>query len=248
MAEGSALSGALAASALGRLPGLRVAGVWPPEPGPCLHEFQVGPARVFLLGLPSDPEPWLALLHPDASPDRQRRADRFRFPLDALHCLAGEALLRHALAKRPGWDGAALSFTFGPEGKPSLLGHPGLHFNLSHSGPWVLCALHHEPVGIDVEASRVWNPLPAASAMTPEELQHLATLAPAEASAFFYRIWTLKESLLKAIGTGLSLDPRGIRLHFKGTAITATHGERPMGHLRLRTLPMPEGASAAICY
>ncbi len=57
------------------------------------------------------------------------------------------------------------------EGKPRLSGHPSIHFNLSHSGPWVLCAVHGGPVGIDVEEVRSPCVLPAESIMAPEELR-----------------------------------------------------------------------------
>lgn len=195
-----------------------------------------------------DPEPWLARLGPKASENRQARAARFHFRMDALRCLAAEALLRHALGRQHQVPAAQCRLATGAEGKPYLLDHPDLHFNLSHSGPWVLCALHGAPVGIDVEAVPDQDLLPAPSILAPEELQLLAHLAPRDARDFFYRVWTLKESLLKALGTGLSLDPGTIALHFEADDIKATHPSRALAKLHLLELPMPEGAKAALCY
>jgi phosphopantetheinyl transferase len=232
------------------LPGLEPVLAWPPAPPPrpCLHGFPAGPVAVQVLVLPPDPEPWIALLEPAASDDRRARSARFRFRADALRCLAAEALLRHALAELHGLPAAAIALETSPEGKPRLAGRPDIHFNLSHSGPWILCAVNEGPVGIDVEEVRPRDPLPAESVMTPEELRHFQGLPPLAAREFFYRLWTLKESLLKAMGTGLGLDPRGIRLDFSGPGITAAHATRPAAHWRLLELPLPGAAKAAICF
>jgi 4'-phosphopantetheinyl transferase len=215
--------------------------------GCCFHAFQSGPVRVQVLGLPTDPEPWLALLEPLASADRRRRAARFRFRADALRCLAAEGLLRHALHEVHGLDPANLVFQLGANGKPGLASHPGIHFNLSHSGGWVLCALDGHPVGIDVEEEGTRTHLPAEGIMAPEELHCYRSLGPLEARAYFFRLWTLKESLLKALGTGFSLDPREVRLQGEADGITAIQAQEPLAGWVLAELPMPGGIRAALC-
>jgi 4'-phosphopantetheinyl transferase len=211
-----------------------------------LQRRRDAPVPVFMLALPADPEPWIDLLEPFASAERRARARRFRFRADALRCLAGEALVRQALGELHGWSIAGRPWATGPEGKPQLAGEPGIHFNLSHSGPWVLCAVHHGPVGIDVEEVRPREPLCAERIMAPEELGPFLRLPPLAALDYFHRLWTLKESLLKATGAGLGLDPRGIRLDFGGRRITAAPAA--LGGWRLVELPMAGGAKAALCY
>ncbi|MGA2499467.1 MAG: 4'-phosphopantetheinyl transferase superfamily protein [Tepidisphaeraceae bacterium] len=46
----------------------------------------------------------------------------------------------------------------------------------------------------------------------PNELAHLQSLAPADRPLAFYRLWTAKEAVLKALGTGLSLDSRQVEI------------------------------------
>ena len=234
---------------LDRLPGLQP---WPSWPPPRFqagghHAFQAGPVRIQALTLPADPGPWLAALEPHASDARRQRAARFHRPDDALRCLAAEALLAQALQAH-GLDLRQLTLRTGPHGKPRLAGQPRLHFNLSHAGPWLLCALHDRPVGIDVEEERLQAPLPAELIMTPEELRHHGTLAPGAARAHFFRLWTLKESLLKALGTGLSVDPRTIGLAFSPAGVTPLQGRLRLAAWPLAELPMPEGVRAALCY
>ena len=221
---------------------------WPPPAFQASRRqaFQAGPVQVHVLTLPEDPEPWLAALEPQATAAWRGQAARCHHRRDALRCLAAEALLGQALGTR-GLDLRQLTLRTGPNGKPRLEGRPNLHFNLTHAGPWLLCAVHDRPVGIDVEEERLEAPLPAELIMTPEELRHHATLAPPEARAHFFRLWTLKESLLKALGTGLSVAPSGIRLAFPAHGVTATHARLKLAPWPLEELPMPAGVRASLC-
>ena len=232
------------------LPGLLPVPAWPPAAPcvPCLHALAAGPVPVYLLGLPAAPDPWLELLAAAASRERRDRAGRLRFPMDALRCLAAEALLRHALGELHGLPARAVTPAAEPGGKPRLPEWPGIHFNLSHSGSWVACAVHHGPVGIDVEAVRTRDPLPADRVMAPAELLRYSRMPAPAARDFFYRLWTLKESLLKAMGTGLNLDPRRIALDFDGPDPTGTLDGTPLAPWRLTELPMPGAAKAALCH
>jgi len=84
----------------------------------------------------------------------------------------------------------------GAKGKPFFPEHPDCHFNLSHSGDWVLCALSDEgAVGVDIETVRPRK----------ENLPRYI-MSDAEFHAFdgswedFFRIWTLKEAYVKYEG------------------------------------------------
>ena len=110
-----------------------------------------------------------------------------------------------------------------PLGKPYLPDAPDIHFSLSHAGIWVMCALGNAPLGCDVERIGRGSERLAARFFHPEEQAYLTSFGKDTESAWqraFTRIWTRKESLLKATGTGLSvpmnsfsvlMDPPGMR-------------------------------------
>ena len=90
-------------------------------------------------------------------------------------------------------------------GCPRLRLHPEWHFSLSHSGEWGVCALAESPVGIDVERQRaVQAERLAERYFSPQEATWLKTLTESERQQAFFRLWTAKESVLKAQGVGLS--------------------------------------------
>ena len=90
-------------------------------------------------------------------------------------------------------------------GKPYLAKEPDIHFNLSHSGDWAVCAISSSPVGVDIQQCRSFKPNIADRFFHPDEVQYLSALPPAERETAFYTLWTLKESYVKADGRGLRL-------------------------------------------
>ncbi len=84
-----------------------------------------------------------------ASPERQARADRFRHEDDRKRCLCADMLARRMLAKASDIALEDITFTYGDKGKPYA--NLPLHFNVSHSGEWVLCAVSELSVGADIE-------------------------------------------------------------------------------------------------
>jgi len=94
-------------------------------------------------------------------------------------------------------------------GKPYLTNKRNFHFNISHSGKWVVCAVGERPVGIDIEFIDQIN-LETAEKIaerffSDEEYEDLFTREEKDILAYFYEIWTLKESFIKAIGKGLTI-------------------------------------------
>ena len=144
---------------------------------------------------------------------RRARAARFLRGEDRLRCLLAGLLLRRALVEAGLPPDLDARLADGPCGRPEWPAEFGLHLSLAHSGDWVACVLHSGPVGVDIEAIAPEDPAVEALSFTPAEQAWILDQPVPERPAAFHRLWTLKESLLKALGTGLSLDPRRLEFH-----------------------------------
>jgi len=145
------------------------------------------------------------------SPAERVQWQRFHFERDRHRYLVTRALARTVLSKLTGTVAEALQFNVGAQGKPHLSdsagqGH-GLSFNLSHTDDLVLLGVSRDgQLGLDVETSASPAPLEIIGQhFSPAEQRALASAgAKAEQDQHFWACWTLKESYLKATGTGLS--------------------------------------------
>jgi len=142
------------------------------------------------------------------------RADSFYSDLDRITYIGAHWLLRNALAETGGLPPSHWRFVKGKHGKPQIdaaLARPDLRFNLSHSKGLVACVVATgAPIGIDVELiSSAHSGLDIASRyFSADEIALLRSRPLHEQPQTFFRLWTLKEALVKATGEGLhrSLD------------------------------------------
>lgn len=142
------------------------------------------------------------------------RIAALRRPEDRLRSLIGRAAARLILARRLRVGPRAVIFQEGPHGKPELdpQRHPGTHFNIAHSGEWVLLAVADSPVGVDIEhcATDATDPLLQACFTEREQARiHSARDAIAQ--------WTAKEAVLKAGGYGLTMEPASFEVPHGGS-------------------------------
>ncbi|HBU83773.1 MAG TPA: phosphopantetheine-protein transferase [Paenibacillus sp.] len=144
------------------------------------------------------------LLH--VSEERRAQASRFVHLADAYRSVLGEVLTRVTLSKLTGLNPGELSFTRNQYGKPSLSNYADVQFNVSHSGDWIaLISGGDTDLGVDVEKISPIDMKIAERFFSMTESQFLAA-EPAEIQLeTFYRLWTLKESYIKAVGMGLSM-------------------------------------------
>lgn len=122
--------------------------------------------------------------------------------------VAGRARLRSLLGEHLGLDPRTLAFAENAFGKPRLAAHPSVHFSLSHSGDRaVLAVCELREIGIDIERVRPLDHLDLARRyFHPSEVAAIESARPPEEQLLaFFRIWTLKEAIVKAIGRGLSI-------------------------------------------
>ncbi len=145
------------------------------------------------------------------------RARKFMFEADRRRYIACHSAIRRALGAYMDQAPEALIFKAGEHGKPSVVGGP--EFNFSDSAEMGLLAISPLlPIGADIERVRPRafgvDDL-AETVFTEAEQARLHALPEAGRLAAFYRGWTRKEALLKAIGSGFSI---------KATAFDVTMG------------------------
>lgn len=148
---------------------------------------------------------WYAMA--DAS--RREKCDACRAEEDRLCSIAGDHLARTGLAEVCGMDPAAIRCGRTDDGKPYAIGLKA-HFNISHSGHLVVCAVSERPVGIDAELIRPVRSRLTGKVCTPAELAWIqeapgwGEMLEGEAMERFFRIWTAKEAWFKWAGTGIT--------------------------------------------
>jgi 4'-phosphopantetheinyl transferase len=145
---------------------------------------------------------------PRLSADERTWADRLRQPAHRRQFVVTRAALRSVLGAALGAPPETVEIEADDRGKPRLVAG-GLHFNLSHAGGLALiavCADH--PVGVDVEqVGRDVSELDdiARTYFSASEQSAYFALTPVDRMDAFYRVWTRKEAVAKALGLGMSL-------------------------------------------
>ena len=125
----------------------------------------------------------------EISEQRREQALKFKFELGQRLCVLAYQLLKQGLREEYGITENPF-FEYNEHGKPSIVGHPEICFNLSHCKEAVVCAVSDKPVGIDVESIREYRDSLVHYTMNDEEIQEIES-SEHPASAFI-RLWTMK--------------------------------------------------------
>lgn len=91
------------------------------------------------------------------------------------------------------------------EGKPVFSETQKIYFSISHSKDIVVLAFGKSPLGVDIEYIKQANLKIAKRFFTKEEYDHLLEQDEEKQGNVFCRMWTGKEAVVKAVGSGLSL-------------------------------------------
>ena len=147
--------------------------------------------------------------------DKQERVRWQRYPYarPRREFALCRAALRALLCGRLDCRNAELTFGASQYGKPFALVNRTpvpISFNISHSGAHGLIAFAAAGrIGVDVEERITRRDLDGISqtVFTPGEREALAATSGERKVRLFFSLWTLKEALIKALGSGFSLDP-----------------------------------------
>jgi 4'-phosphopantetheinyl transferase len=162
--------------------------------------MQADTLDVWLLSLDVD-DALLATLSTVLMTAELAAADRCRLAAVRRRKIGARARLRQVLANYLPCSPIEVLIELGAQGKPLV---EGLEFNLSHSDDLAVLAVTNSPVGIDVEKIRSLDIAGIVERFfAPSEWQVWQALPPEQQQLAFFRAWTVKEAVLKAIGTGL---------------------------------------------
>jgi len=116
--------------------------------------------------------------------------------------LFGKILLSEGLNLYSGSSLSLDDLLYNQFGRPFI--NSNIDFNISHSGEYVVCAVTDKGrVGIDIEKIREIDLSDFRRYMTDDEWQKIKEAE--QPNEKFYEYWTMKESVMKAEGKGLSI-------------------------------------------
>ena len=142
------------------------------------------------------------------------KANRFVHIADRDRFIAARLFVFGLLKQKGLIDSDTLKLSYNSHGKPFISGLD-IQFNWSHSGDMIAVIAGSIQCGIDIELQTNKEIFDYRSLCTPLELiwlnQKSQNTGKAEHEQFL-DLWTAKESVVKAKGTGLSTDPRYIEI------------------------------------
>lgn len=188
------------------------------------------------------------------SAPEQRKAKSLRFARDSARYVASHGLVRKILGQYLSVQPADVELELGRHGKPRLASSHhavDLNFNYSHSDDKLLLAVTGtRELGIDIERQRADIEIfdIAAQRFSPIEQQIIRRAAIPEAT--FFRCWTAKEAVVKAMGSGLSQQLNEFTTladeHSLVSRVRVAHSAEITYTVTLQALPMDDDCFATL--
>ena len=143
---------------------------------------------------------------------------------------AAHAMLREVLKQEKGLCNAPkIARTI--VGKPYFPEYPELHFNISHCRGLAVVLLSDRECGVDAERRRPLREKIVNRVFSPEE--QAALTASDDPDMLFTRLWTLKESYVKAIGIGVSYPLQEVTFALHGDAVQSNRQDAVFFHMTM---------------
>lgn len=117
--------------------------------------------------------------------------------------LLGQLLVRYVMINRYKIEYDKMELKKNINGKPYIEGLP-IHYNISHSGEWLIACFSNKEVGVDIERIREPNYSVAKKFFSEEEFSILENeREEIKKKELFFKIWTAKEAYVKMLGSGI---------------------------------------------
>jgi 4'-phosphopantetheinyl transferase len=181
------------------------------------------------------------------SDEEQERVKKYARPNDAKRVLLADILVRSVIASELKVSNKAIEFNANKYGKPLLKGNCGIYFNVSHSGDWIVCAVDNEPIGIDIEKIIPVELEIATQFFSDEEYKMLMAKSPEDWQHFFFDLWTLKESYIKAVGKGLSMPLKSFTVSFLEKGEIAVKSGNRLANWTLKQYDLDPEYKMSVC-
>ena len=185
------------------------------------------------------------------SEDETARADRFVTQTLQQRWAASRAGMRGILGALLEQPPESFVFGEGEHGRPFLQNVDCPYsFNLSHSEGLAALVISEAVAGVDIERVRPLHRDVADMFFSSAENEALDRLGEEGRSEGFFRCWTAKEAVLKALGAGLSISGKSFTVDFSGPAapilIEANWKDRETGDWRLAAFQPEVGYAGAV--
>jgi 4'-phosphopantetheinyl transferase len=166
----------------------------------CTPLLMDGQVHIYSLRLEEPDEGW-----PLLNEAERERASRFKLKRIRDQFVSARSNLRILLSRYLDMDPVHVPIWYADGGKPHLPSEFPLHFNVSHTDGLAVFAFGRGRVGVDVERFRA---VPDAAGLvtrffSPRECELFQKHCPDDHLNAFFRAWTRKEAILKAVGRGV---------------------------------------------
>lgn len=167
-----------------------------------------------------------------------------------------KGLLRLLIGRYMNLNPGELEFSYNEFGKPFVYkDNNGIQFNISHSEDMAVFAFTRSTeIGVDIEKVKVIDDMAGVMNLcfTEYEKNWFKTINDDSRVETFYKIWTIKEAFIKAIGRGFSFEPVDIELtNETGDQImirNITPGEFRRKKYQVKTMEILPGYIASVVY
>lgn len=165
---------------------------------------------------------------------------------DAHRSLVADLLIRKILIEERKIRNEDIFFSTNKFGKPYCESIKDFHFNISHSGKWIVGAVDNKPVGIDIEKISPVDFTIAKSFYAEKEYNDL--IKSENPLDYFFSLWALKESYIKYLGRGFAFPLREFSIWInKNSDIELEINNRIKKDVFFALCPIGCGYKMAVC-
>lgn len=204
--------------------------------------------KILFIRVPSDEmyDNVFSFLQEKVSEECVDEARGFRHKGVAIRRVLGEALVGLALERYWGLPLGSYRIARGEKGKPFIADREKVFFNISHSGDYVVCAVSDSEIGVDIEKRAKARMEVAGRFFHAREVRALEAESGEEQNRLFYDYWSVKESFLKYIGTGLTRPLNSFLVQFSMGDINLYEGKKELS-LYVHPCPVDTGYACYVC-